>query len=450
MRKTIILLILAVTLGAYVYFYEIKGGEERQKEMESADQLFQFERDSVRAIAIRSPQGIFHFVQDADGWQIEHPVRTRADESPLNSLLSSLQNAKKVSSFPIAKGSRDQYGLGDYATLIHLKMNDGRRDSIQIGEQTSIGGNIYASSVDTMVHLVAQTIKTNAEKSLFDWRDKRPLHFTKANVREIILSNRHGHFTFVKEGNDWKITRPVETMAERSTVEAVLNKLDFSRIKSVEAEEAKNLSRFGLARPAYSIDLFLGAEKAKSSIVFSEVKDNVSYGKDAARPFIFTVDSAFVEPFQKDLFAFRDKKIVDFETAKANRIVLSHENQVMIFVKDTLNNWSTVSGEKAKNWKISSLLSSINNLKAEQFVEESPRYFMPYGLVNPENRIEIYAAEERMAELNFGYTKKDLVYVQNPRKKAVVAIREDKLKDLFPDRSELLEETQIIGESVTE
>lgn len=450
MRKTITLLILAVALGAYVYFYEIKGGEERQKEKEIADQLFQFERDSVHTIAIRSPQGIFHFIKDADSWQIEHPVRTRADESPLNSLLSSLENAKKVSSFPIAKGSRDQYGLGDYATLIHLEMNDGRRDSIKIGEPTSIGGNVYVSNVDTIVHLVAQTIQSNAEKSLFDWRDKKPLHFTKANVREIELSNRHGHFTFVKEGNDWTITQPVETMAERSTVEAVLNKLDFSRIKSVEAEEAKNLSRFGLTKPAYHIDLFLGAEKAKSSVVFSEVKNNVSYGKDAARPIIFTVDSTFIEPFEKDLFAFRDKKIVDFETAKANRIVLSYENQVMIFVKDTVNNWSTVSGEKAKNWKVTGLLSSINNLKAERFVEENPRYFMPYGLVNPENRIEIYADDERIAELNFGYTKKDLVYVQNPRKKAVVAIKDEKLKDLFPDRSELLEETQAIGENVTE
>lgn len=450
MRKTLILLILVAALGAYVYFYEIKGEAERKKEKESAEQLFQFERDSVRTVAIRSPQGRFHFLKDVDGWQIEQPVRTRADESPLNSLLSTLQNAKKVNSFAIARGSAAQYGLDEHATLIHLELNDGQRDSIKIGDQTSIGGNVYVSKGDTMVYLVAQSIKTNAEKSLFDWRDKKPLHFTKANVREMKLSNRHGDFIFVKEGNDWKITQPVETSAERSAVEAVLNKLDFSRIKSVEAEEARNLARFGLTRPAYHVDLFLGPEKAKSSVSFSEVRNNVSYGKDAARPIIFTVDSTFLEPFGKDLFAFRDKKIVDFETAKANRIILSHENQVMILVKDTLNNWTTASGEKAKNWKVSSLLSSINNLKAEQFVEENPRYFMPYGLVNPEHRIEVYADDERIAELNFGYSKKDMVYVQNPRRKPVVTIKENKLKELFPDRSELLEETKATGENVTE
>jgi hypothetical protein len=284
-------------------------------------------------------------------------------------------------------------------------------------------------------------LRTNADKTLFDWRDKKAVHFDKNEVREFTLSNPHGNFTFVKEGSAWKITKPLETNAEESSVNAVLNKLQNGRIKSVVDEQGGNLRKYDLNRPAYDIEIFSGPEKAKTSIMFSDVENNISYGKDGVRSQIFTVDSNFVKPFKKDLFGYRDKRIVEFDKNKVTRINLSHNNQPMRFYKDTADVWFSDSGEKAKQWKINSLLSTISNLKAEKFVNEDPHYFMNYGLVNPESRIEIYGDDEMIAELNFGYTKNGLVYTYNPRTKPLTAIKEEKLKDLFPPLKDLVEET---------
>jgi len=172
------------------------------------------------------------------------------------------------------------------------------------------------------------------------------------------------------------------------------------------------------------------------------VKDNVAYGKDGVRPHIFTVDSNFVKPFNKDLFGFRDKSILDFDDKNVTRINLSHNNEPMRFNKDTSDVWHLDTGEKAKKWKINSLLSTLKNLKAEKFVQEDPHYFMNYGLVNPESRIEIYGDDKLIAELNLGYTKNGLVYAYNPNAKPLVAIKEDKLKDLFPPLKDMLEEVK--------
>ena len=447
MRKTVFLLIAAIALAAYVYFYEIKGGEKREKAKEISEKLFNVEKDSINHIEIKSTAGNFIFNKNSDGWQIEQPVKTGADESPINSLLSSIDNTKKSRTFSIKAGEKGQYGLGRSATLLKVTQTSGEMDSVLLGDKTSIGSNVYATMEDTAVYLVPQSIKTNASKSLFDWRNKKTILFKKDEVREFTLSSPHGKFTFEKDGSDWKITKPIETKAERSAIDGVLNKLSFTNFKSVLSEEPSGLSKYGLSRPAYDIELFSGPEKAKTSVAFSKLDGNESNGKDAARPFIFTVDSTFIKPFNKDLFGFRDKSIIDFETGKATRINLSNNNEVMTFMKDTSDTWYLSTGEKAKNYKINSLLSSIKNLKAEKFINENPTYFMNYGLVNPESRIEVYEGDNLIAELNLGYKKDGFVYVYNPDRKPVVTIKEEKLKDLFPPKTDLLEEVKDNKES---
>ncbi|HEM48947.1 MAG TPA: DUF4340 domain-containing protein [Caldithrix sp.] len=450
MRKTIILVLIAVALGAYVYFYEIKGGEEREKEKEIAEKLFNFEKDSVNYIRIKSPKGNFVFNKTMDGWQIEEPVQTRADDSPINSLLNSLSTSKKVRTISINPDEKNQFGLGVRAIQLNFKDKAGHENQVAIGDETNIGSNVYVSLTDSAAHLVPKGLKNNADKSLFDWRDKKAVHFEKNNIREFTLTNPKGRFTFIKEGAEWKIVKPIETKAEKSTVDAVLNKLESGRIKSVVDEEGKNLSKYNLSRPAYSIEMLSGAEKARTSIALSKVKDNTAYGKDGVRAHIFTVDSNFVGPFDKNLFGFRDKKIIDFDNNRVTRINLSHNNEPMRFYKDTSDVWYLDSGEKAKKWKINSLLSTIKNLKAEKFVDEDPHYFMNYGLVNPESRIEIYGDDELIAELNLGYTKNGLVYTYNPNAKPLVAIKEEKLNDLFPPVKDMLEEVNDEDEEVVE
>lgn len=440
MRKTAIYFVLALALAAYVYFYEIKGGEERQKEKEISEKLFQVHKDSVQSIVIKSFLKTFRFEKTEDGWLIKEPVLTMADESPINTLLRSLTTTKKTRTIPVKPSELKDYGLTQRALTLIITTKSGERDSVRLGDKTSIGGNVYASRVDTMVYIIPQALKNNTGKSLFDWRDKKTIHFEKDKVRQLLLQSPEGRFNFVKEDNEWKLTEPIKTKAERSAVDGILNKLDFGRIKSVVSETADKVSKYGLNRPAYRIELFSGVEKAKSGVSFSLPKGNTVYGKDDVRPHIFTVDTLFLEPFKKDLFGFRDKKILDFERDRVTKLNLLYNDTLMTIEKDTSGTWRLSSGEKLKSWKINSLLSSLASLKAEKFVEENPPYLMPYGLVNPEGQIELFAEDDLMARLEIGKKKKDMIYARNPRRKQVVAIKKSKLKDIFPQKNEIVEE----------
>ncbi|NOX88567.1 MAG: DUF4340 domain-containing protein, partial [Calditrichaeota bacterium] len=309
MRNTIILIIVAIALGAYVYFYEIKGGEQREKEKAIAEKLFNVKKDSIDHIIIEQNGKTFEFKKTEDTWNILQPVKTMADESPVNSLLYSLTNTKKIRTFKAASNELGSYGLGERSIKVKFSGKGMDEKWLKIGDKTAVGSNVYVTKNDSEIVIVASTVKNNTDKSLFDWRDKKVIHFKSEKIKEFTLKNPYGKFRFVKEGSDWKITEPVETAGENSTINAVLNKLRYGRIKSVAAENPKNLSRYGLSNPAYRIELFSGVEKAKLGVSFSKLRGNKAYGKDDSRPHIFEVDSFFVKPFKKKLFDFRDKKI---------------------------------------------------------------------------------------------------------------------------------------------
>jgi len=441
MRKTIVLVLIAAALGAYVYFYEIKGGEQRAKQKEAAEKLLVFNKDSVDFVEIQAPKGHFIFKKSPDGWQIREPVQTDADEAPIKSLLSNLNSAKKQRSFSADKNKLAGYGLDARALTIRLKGRGLPAATIKMGDKTSVGSNVYVTVDDSTVAMIPAYIKTSADKSLFDWRYKKAIHFKKDAIRQITLRSPKGTFSFVKDKGNWLMTAPRKGKADKSAVDALLNKLEWGRIKAVVAEHSPSLKKFGLARPAYRLELLTGAEKAKLGLSFSRIKNNTVYGKDDARPLIFKVDSLFMKPFNKNLFAFRDKSVEDFNREEADSISLFYKDSLYIVHKDSASDWRFADGKKAKGWKITNLLSALSNLKARAFVEEPARHLRRYGLQQPTGHIQVFSGGTLIAELKTGKAAKgdNNVYALNPRQKALILIEQSAVQRIFPEKKELIE-----------
>ena len=53
-KGTLILLVLCLGLGAYLYFYEIKGGEKRDKAKQAENQVWKLDSSAIRQIDISS------------------------------------------------------------------------------------------------------------------------------------------------------------------------------------------------------------------------------------------------------------------------------------------------------------------------------------------------------------------------------------------------------------
>jgi len=438
MRKTIILLLMAIGLASYVYFYEIKGGQERKKEKEATEKLFTFNKDSVNFLKIHSPKGDFIFQKKDGKWRITRPVSTGAQGELINTLLSTLSSTKKKRTFHVKPEKLKEYGLAQQALRINFNGKGHLQGQIKFGGKTSVGENMYVALCDTVVYLIPSYIKTQADKSLFDWRDKRTVHFKKDAVREIHLKSPQGYFVFIKDGANWKITQPLNAEADKVSVNALLSKLDYGRIKSIVEEKTKHLKKYHLNKPAYRIELFSGSDKAETGVSFSVLKDKKAFGKDDVRPQIFTVDAGFLKPFQKTLFDFRSKKITEFERSKADSLILTNNDTLMTFVKDTSATWQFASGQKAKSWQVKNILSALSNLKAVKFVAEKAVNLHKFGLDKPKRFLRVFAAKKLICDLEVGRKTAEQVYARNTIKpQEIVTIKAERLKRLFLKKKDL-------------
>lgn len=84
-RGTFILLIICAALGGYLYFYEYKGGEKRDKAKQEENRLWKLESSSIQQIDLISPAQHIIAVRSGDKeWRITSPRALDADSDELN------------------------------------------------------------------------------------------------------------------------------------------------------------------------------------------------------------------------------------------------------------------------------------------------------------------------------------------------------------------------------
>ncbi len=95
LRSFLLLLVVALGLGAYVYFVESKrdpsSGDSREKVFAS------LEADAIQEVAVKSEKGERTALKKADGnWQIVEPVTAPSDSAEVSGITSNLANARSA------------------------------------------------------------------------------------------------------------------------------------------------------------------------------------------------------------------------------------------------------------------------------------------------------------------------------------------------------------------
>jgi hypothetical protein len=273
-------------------------------------------------------------------------------------------------------------------------------------------------------------VKSNAEREIFDWRDKSVTKIKQAEVREFKLKNTHGRFHLAREGGTWNIVSPINVRAENVTVNTILRKIESGRIKSIAAESLKHPDVYRLDRPTYELDLYLGESKAHKQLIFSSLENNIAYGKDDSRPHVFAVDSLFLKDVDQSLYDLRYKKFAEVVKDLVDSVVVYQGDSVLTFHKDTSNTWFYKDNEPIKQWKMNSYLSFVNNLAAKEFLMENVTKPTRYGLANPDRRVELYANGNKIQELLLVSRPNEKKIAYCPNSKIVAEIEDLRYRNL--------------------
>ncbi|UCE84637.1 MAG: DUF4340 domain-containing protein, partial [Deltaproteobacteria bacterium] len=209
-RTTGILLVIAAALGAFVYFYEIRGEGGRKAAEQAARRLFgDLEASAIDAIELSSEDGRgVRLERRGERWRIARPIDVRADAFEADGLATALAELESEQVLEDPQPP-DVYGLGESARVVRFEVEGVARD-LRLGNATPVGSNTYASTGDAARVYVVPTFRANRfERSLDELRDERVLPFDRDAVERIEVS-WPGAEAVVLERRDaeWQLVSP--------------------------------------------------------------------------------------------------------------------------------------------------------------------------------------------------------------------------------------------------
>ncbi|UCF64230.1 MAG: DUF4340 domain-containing protein [bacterium] len=225
---------------------------------------------------------------------------------------------------------------------------------------------------------------------------KKLFSMVKDSVESFTFHNFYGNFTLKRIQDQWKITEPLYTEADESTVNSMVGTLVGAQIETEFEVNPTELVNFGLGQNAVEVRLTdkngtmdsirLGDKTPVGTFVFANKVDTT----------IFTINQGIKTAFEKKLFDIRYKNLMQFNRNDVRKIVLLNQHGKMEFEKSGSNDWTFLNIDRlADNTKINSLLSKLNSNQAKEFVDESGEELGKYGLKKSAFAVELFLGPEQ-------------------------------------------------------
>jgi hypothetical protein len=436
-RTTLIMLVVFLAIGSYVYFYEMKGGEKRASEKEASEKLVDINKDSVSALYLSS-SGI-SLKKSSGKWTIVEPVQAMTDEYAVTSIITSVESAKREREFTESPAAYERYGLDQRAAAIVLT-SPGRQDTVYVGDKNLTGASAYVRvNHDSSIYLTAAGIAASMQKTLYDLRDKSVVVFEANDATSMKLKTPKAAYEMRKEEGKWRLKQPVQALADESKVTQLLNRVRNGRIKRFIEEETADLKKYGLDRPLYEMEIRYGGDNAIKTVRVGKADKEIYYSQDSSRPPVFAIDSTLVRDLNVKLTDLLERRLNDFQSHEADEFTLEYPGESFTCLKDTSGAWRFAAADsaKVKSWKASDLLGSASGLRAEPGATSAGGNA---GLNQPRAKITIKSKGKEVASLTIGKEQGDLVYAKGSLQPDWVMVKRTDADKLFVSKGDLAEE----------
>lgn len=387
LRTFILLLVVLIGLGAYLYFVESKRepGDATRK-----DKVFSVQADTIDEITVKSESGEQTTLKKSgNDWQIAAPVAAQPDSaevSGLTSNLASLEISRVIEENP---GDLAEYGLAQPRIEVGFKSGS-EEHRLQIGRKTPPGTDLYAKLSDgRRVFLIPSYVESTFNKKTFDLRDKTVLRLERDKIDRLTIVTPARTLEFAKENNEWRMTAPLAARADFTSVDGLVSRLHTLQMKALVAPQAANLTEYGLDKPSITIRLGSGSSLA-TLLIGKESGEGVQFAKDQSRPAVFSIEKSVAEDASKEPGEYRQKDLFDARSFNATRIEVTRGSDTLAFEKVKAKNkdgqeeelWRQVApaAKDADRTKVDNLISAVTGARATGFADSTAKT----GLDKPE------------------------------------------------------------------
>jgi len=332
-RNTALLLVVTALLGAFVWWYEVKGGEERKIAEDAAKRLYPgLEGSAVEWIELRTsdaPEAVEARIERREGgWRVVKPLEAEADPVTLDGMATSLAEITSEATIETQEAP-GIYGLGEGARLVRFRAK-GKDHTLRLGKQAPVGPNTYASADDAPAILTVPTYRaTSLDKKLADLREHRLLRFDRSAIQGADVSWPGGAVGLEKKGDVWALTSPLQGPADDATVDKLLSDAGFLRAEGF-VDAPKSDAELGLDAPELTLSLrgappAGGGESPRFGLVIGKPMpgDPKQRAVRVAGGATYTVGVERLADFPRRVAAYRFKEVARFNATDARRIELT-------------------------------------------------------------------------------------------------------------------------------
>lgn len=332
-KSTLVVVLLAVVIGGLTWYFEIKhprkaaetGAAEIQKP------AFTFPAANITSLEIERQGQTIKIERRGGGWQITQPVDTRADKFAVNELANGLASATIERKFTAQPDKLSLYGLAQPAVVVRVHLKDGSQHEVQFGGKDFDNADVYAR-VDNSpdVYLFASNLLTSADKDVDKFRDNSVLDVQSPDVIAVELKDSQGDFLAARAGNnDWQIKKPSESPADTSQIMGMLAQISSGRIVNITQENADNLGKYGLQKPALTFTVIDKGATAHTLKVGNKTGDNY-FAQDASRAMIFEIPGGLFKRLDVGMAELRSKALLHVSQSDLTKVEIRNANQTLV------------------------------------------------------------------------------------------------------------------------
>ena len=444
-KTTIILLIIALIIGSYLYFFErhqLTTDEltKLQKKVIAIDPKeitkVQINKEGLRETIIMGKE-------TEDKWLMSEPVSARADHTVINDITKDLPELEKkdvITSTDYAK-----YGLDKPAIIATFSTKD-KTYQFNVGKEAPLGLGIYIQLVtpapdqkQSDIYVVAKSFYEKLNKSLFDFRYKKVFETDTYKINKIEFKySDGGTIEIAKAGDSWDITKPVSDHCDKTKVQDIINAINDMQITSFEEDNVTDFARYGLLPPELMMTVYypntvrsdLPPQTEVLLIGKKPATDATKYyGMRQGTPTVFTVETTLANRLMVNSTELRNKKPFEVDKEKVSQITLKYSDQVLFDIIRDKEQWNfiTPANMEFNQDSIKSFLEKLNDTVVESFTAESETNLSTLGLAEPFNGLTLtYKEKDTESGFRFGFgAEPKHVYLKRTDAPRIVALNKD-------------------------
>ncbi len=179
-RTTLILILLALGLGGFVYFYEIRGATVREETKEQKQKIFSFGEDDVQSLTVKTKKLTLNLERNPQSnpkWLIKSPISGPANDPIVSYLMGLLVKGNSERTLSTPAKDLGEFALDEPQATINITLKNRQSHQLILGKPNFNGSFLYAqadtakkSDGNINVLLVSTDFANAVNRELSEWK----------------------------------------------------------------------------------------------------------------------------------------------------------------------------------------------------------------------------------------------------------------------------------------